>query len=144
MIPTIGIVGGIGSGKSLVADVMQKLGGFLVAADPLGGFAATFTTLSGTSRTVMAFDSSRLLAPGELASNTPSSWSDTNGNSNGSKGAADFYIVSNKLFIPSAATLKTVRDGEGTKSLQKISWLTDWQTVTAHWPLLLPSPSDVT
>jgi dephospho-CoA kinase len=36
MIPTIGIVGGIGSGKSLVADVMQKLGGFLVAADPLG------------------------------------------------------------------------------------------------------------
>jgi dephospho-CoA kinase len=36
MIPTIGIVGGIGSGKSLVADVMQKLGGFLVAGDPLG------------------------------------------------------------------------------------------------------------
>jgi len=85
-----------------------------VAADPLGGFAATFTTLSGTSRTVMAFDSSRLLAPGELASNTPSSWSDTNGNSNGAKGAADFYIVSNKLFIPAAAGLKTVRDGEGT------------------------------
>jgi len=85
-----------------------------VAADPLGGFAATFTTLSGTSRTVMAFDSSRLLAPGEVASNTPSSWSDTNGNSNGAKGAADFYIVSNKLFIPAAGALKTVRDGEGT------------------------------
>jgi hypothetical protein len=62
----------------------------------------------------MAFDTSRLLAPGELASNTPSSWSDTNGNSNGSKGPADFYIVSNKLFIPAAATLKSVRDGEGT------------------------------
>jgi uncharacterized repeat protein (TIGR01451 family) len=85
-----------------------------VAADPLGGFAATFTTLPGTARTVMAFDSSRLLAPGELASNTPSSWSDTNGNSNGSKGAADFYIVSNKLFIPAAGALKSVRDGEGT------------------------------
>ncbi len=85
-----------------------------VAADPQGGFAATFTTVPGTARTVMAFDSSRLLAPGELASNTPSSWSDTNGNSNGSKGAADFYIVSNKLFIPAAATLKSVRDGEGT------------------------------
>jgi uncharacterized repeat protein (TIGR01451 family) len=85
-----------------------------VAADPLGGFAATFTTLSGTLRTVMTADSSRLLAPGEVASNTPSSWSDTNGNSNGSKGAADFYIVSNKLFIPAAATLKSVRDGEGT------------------------------
>ncbi|HEX9459176.1 MAG TPA: C25 family cysteine peptidase, partial [Thermoanaerobaculia bacterium] len=85
-----------------------------VAPDPQGGFAATFTTLPGTSRTVMAFDSSRLLAPGEVASNTPSSWSDTNGNSNGSKGPADFYIVSNKLFIPAAATLKSVRDGEGT------------------------------
>jgi len=85
-----------------------------VAADPLGGFAATFTALSGTSRTVMAFDSSRLLAPGELASNTPSSWSDTNGNSNGAKGSADFYIVSNKLFIPAAGALKSVRDGEGT------------------------------
>src|SRR5471032_2979316 len=36
MIPTIGIVGGIGSGKSVVADAMQKLGGHLIAADPLG------------------------------------------------------------------------------------------------------------
>jgi dephospho-CoA kinase len=35
-LPTIGIVGGIGSGKSLVAEVMQKLGGYLIAADPLG------------------------------------------------------------------------------------------------------------
>jgi uncharacterized repeat protein (TIGR01451 family) len=85
-----------------------------VATDPSGGFAATFTTLPGTARTVLAFDSSRLLAPGELASNTPSSWSDTNGNSNGAKGPADFYIVSNKLFIPAAATLKSLRDSEGT------------------------------
>jgi dephospho-CoA kinase len=36
MIPIIGIVGGIGSGKSFVADAMQKLGGYLVAADQLG------------------------------------------------------------------------------------------------------------
>src|ERR1022692_271234 len=36
MIPTIGIVGGIGSGKSFVADAMQRLGGYLIAADPLG------------------------------------------------------------------------------------------------------------
>jgi dephospho-CoA kinase len=36
MIPTIGIVGGIGSGKSFVAAAMQKLGGYLIAADPLG------------------------------------------------------------------------------------------------------------
>jgi dephospho-CoA kinase len=36
VIPAIGIVGGIGSGKSMVADAMRKLGGFLVAADSLG------------------------------------------------------------------------------------------------------------
>lgn len=36
MIPTIGIVGGIGSGKSFVADTMRKLGGYLIAADQLG------------------------------------------------------------------------------------------------------------
>ena len=35
-LPTIGIVGGIGSGKSLVAKIMQTLGGYLIAADPLG------------------------------------------------------------------------------------------------------------
>jgi dephospho-CoA kinase len=36
MIPTIGIVGGIGSGKSAVADALRSLGGFLVIADRLG------------------------------------------------------------------------------------------------------------
>ncbi len=36
MIPTIGIVGGIGSGKSVVADAMVPLGGYLIAADLLG------------------------------------------------------------------------------------------------------------
>ncbi len=36
MIPTIGIIGGIGSGKSLVADAMHKLGGYLITADALG------------------------------------------------------------------------------------------------------------
>jgi dephospho-CoA kinase len=36
MIPILGIIGGIGSGKSLVADAMQKLGGRLIAADQLG------------------------------------------------------------------------------------------------------------
>jgi dephospho-CoA kinase len=36
MIPVIGIIGGIGSGKSLVADAMQELGGYLIAADRLG------------------------------------------------------------------------------------------------------------
>ena len=36
LLPIIGIVGGIGSGKSFVAEIMQTLGGFLIAADPLG------------------------------------------------------------------------------------------------------------
>jgi uncharacterized repeat protein (TIGR01451 family) len=85
-----------------------------VAADPQGGYAATFTNVSGGTRTVTAFDSSRVLAAGELATSTPSTWSDTNGNSNGSKGPGDFYIISNRSFIPAAQSLKAVRDGEGT------------------------------
>src|SRR5688572_22565289 len=36
MIPTLGIVGGIGSGKSLVAHTMENLGGRLINADKLG------------------------------------------------------------------------------------------------------------
>ncbi|MBM3992779.1 MAG: dephospho-CoA kinase [Planctomycetes bacterium] len=36
MLPVIGIIGGIGSGKSLVAQTMQSLGGHLVSADAFG------------------------------------------------------------------------------------------------------------
>jgi dephospho-CoA kinase len=36
MIPVIGIVGGIGSGKSAVADAMRRLGGRLISADDFG------------------------------------------------------------------------------------------------------------
>ncbi len=36
MIPVIGIVGGIGSGKSVVATAMQMLGGRLISADAFG------------------------------------------------------------------------------------------------------------
>ena len=85
-----------------------------VAADPQSGYAATFTTLAGAARTIMAFDSSRVVTPQELAANATSSWSDTNGNSNGSKAAANFYIISNRSFLSNAATLKSVRDAEGT------------------------------
>ena len=84
-----------------------------VAADPHGGFAATFTSLAGQARTVMAFDSSRLLSPGELAVSTPSALSDTNGNSNGAKGPGDFYIISNKSFFTAANALKAARDSQG-------------------------------
>jgi hypothetical protein len=86
----------------------------IVAADPQAGYAATFTTPAGGLRTIMTFDSSRVVTPSELAANTPSSWSDTNGNSNGSKTAASFYVISNRSFLSNAATLKSVRDGEGT------------------------------
>jgi dephospho-CoA kinase len=34
--PVIGIVGGIGSGKSFVADRLVALGGHLIVADALG------------------------------------------------------------------------------------------------------------
>ena len=85
-----------------------------VAADPQSGYSATFTAPAGGTRTIMAFDSSRLVTPSELAANAPSSWSDTNGNSNGSKAAAAFYIVSNRAFLSNAATLKAIRDAEGT------------------------------
>jgi dephospho-CoA kinase len=36
MIPILGIVGGIGSGKSLVAEAMRACGGHLISADQLG------------------------------------------------------------------------------------------------------------
>ena len=36
MIPIIGIIGGIGSGKSFVADAMTNFGGHLIAADAFG------------------------------------------------------------------------------------------------------------
>ncbi len=36
MIPTIGIVGGIGSGKSTVAAAMERLGGYRINADQFG------------------------------------------------------------------------------------------------------------
>jgi uncharacterized repeat protein (TIGR01451 family) len=110
-------VGGFGSNAVRALDITDAAHPVelqaTVAADPQGGFAATFTTPAGVTRTVMAFESSRLLAPGELAANAPSSWSDTNGSSNGAKGPSDFYIITNKSFTGAAATLKTVRDGQG-------------------------------
>jgi len=111
-------VGGFGSSRVRAFDVTDAQRPVelrtIVALDPQSGYAATFTTPAGGMRTIMAFDSSRLVTPPELAANTPSSWSDTNGNSNGSKAAASFYIVSNRSFLSNAATLKSVRDAEGT------------------------------
>ena len=80
-----------------------------VAADPQGGFAATFTTLAGGMRTVLAIDGTRLLGPGELAANAPSSWS---ASSNNPKSPA-FFIISHGSFLGAAATLKALRDNQG-------------------------------
>jgi hypothetical protein len=111
-------IGGFGSNRVRAFDVTDAQRPVelrtIVAADPQSGYAATFTTPAGGVRTIMAFDSSRVVTPAELAANAPSSWSDTNGNSNGSKAAASFYIISNRSFLSNAATLKAVRDAEGT------------------------------
>jgi hypothetical protein len=111
-------VGGFGSSRVRAFDVTDAQRPVelrtTVASDPQSGYAATFSTPAGGMRTIMAVDSSRVLTAPELAANTPSSWSDTNGNSNGSNAAARFYIVSNRAFLSNAATLKSVRDVEGT------------------------------
>jgi len=110
-------IGGFSSSRIRAFDVTNAQNPIelktTVAADSQSGYAATFTTPAGAARTIMAFDSSRLVTPSELAANTPSSWSDTNGSSNGSKTAANFYIISNRSFLSNAATLKSVRDAEG-------------------------------
>ena len=111
-------IGGFGSNRVRAFDVTDAQRPVelrtAVAADPQSGYAATFTTPAVGTRTIMAVDSSRVLTPPELAANAPSSWNDTNGNSNGSNAAASFYIVSNRSFLSNAATLKSVRDAEGT------------------------------
>ncbi|HXH90009.1 MAG TPA: C25 family cysteine peptidase, partial [Thermoanaerobaculia bacterium] len=81
-----------------------------VAADPQGGFAATFSTPADGMRTVLAIDSSRLLTPGELTANTPSSWSAT---TTSAKNSASFFIISHRSFLGAAATLKALRDNQG-------------------------------
>ncbi|MEA2162302.1 MAG: hypothetical protein QOK37_429 [Thermoanaerobaculia bacterium] len=110
-------IGGFGSNAVRAFDITDAQHPIAlqvaVAPDPQGGVAATLTTPPGASRTILAVDDTRLLAPGELSANVPSSWSDTNGNSNGSKGPASLYIISNKAFTTAAASLKTVRDGQG-------------------------------
>jgi dephospho-CoA kinase len=47
MVPILGIVGGIGSGKSALADELVKLGGYLIAADKLGHEALRQADIKG-------------------------------------------------------------------------------------------------
>jgi len=79
-----------------------------IAADPNGGFAATFTPTGNAPRVVLAFDDSRVLAPAEMAPNAPSSWHDVKNKDN-----AALLIISNSAFIPAASTLVPVRQRDG-------------------------------
>ena len=81
-----------------------------VAADPAGGFAASFTPSGNDARVVLAFDDSRVLAPAEMAANKPSTWSDAKKNS------ADLLIISNAAFLQAAQTLVPVRQRDGIAS----------------------------
>jgi len=80
-----------------------------VAADPNGGFAATFTPMGNDARVVLAFDDSRILTPSEMAANKPSTWNDK-------KNAADLVIISNSAFLQAASTLPPVRQRDGISS----------------------------
>jgi uncharacterized repeat protein (TIGR01451 family) len=79
-----------------------------VAADPAGGFAATFTTENDTAtRTVLVFDSTRRVTPNEIVVNRPSAWSASN-----YKGA-DLVVVTNPAFLSAASTIAPARAAQG-------------------------------
>jgi len=77
-----------------------------VAADPQGGFKATFTPAGFAPRVVLAFQPSRVLTPNELAAAKPSSW-------NEAKKGTDLLIITNSAFTAAATSLKTLRERGG-------------------------------
>src|SRR5205085_7372972 len=105
-------VGGFGDANVRAIDVTDPQRSIelqtSVAADPQGGFAATFTTPSDSAaRTVLAFDSSRRVTPQEVVANKPSSWSAPN-----VKGA-DLVVISNPAFLSAAAAIEPARKAQG-------------------------------
>jgi uncharacterized repeat protein (TIGR01451 family) len=103
-------VGGFGNARVRAIDITDPQRPIeletSVAADPLGGFAATFATPSDSAtRTILAFDSTRSVTPQEVVANRPSSWSASKG--------ADLVIVSNPAFITAAASLEPARKAQG-------------------------------
>jgi uncharacterized repeat protein (TIGR01451 family) len=79
-----------------------------VAADPAGGFAATFTTENDSAtRTILVFDSTRRITPSEIVVNRPSAWS-----SSSYKGA-DLVVITNPAFLSAASTIEPVRKAQG-------------------------------
>ncbi|HEY2090978.1 MAG TPA: C25 family cysteine peptidase [Thermoanaerobaculia bacterium] len=81
-----------------------------VAADPAGGFDATFTTAAGNPRTIYVFDGSNVLGSPEMVLNKPSSWLSD------SKAGADLVIVTNSAFTSSLSALVAARQRDGITS----------------------------
>ncbi len=68
--------------------------------------SATFTATDAGSRTVLVFDSTRVLTAPELVANHPSSWSD-------GKSGASLLIITNSKFSAAAASLASARQRDG-------------------------------
>ncbi|HJW93500.1 MAG TPA: C25 family cysteine peptidase [Thermoanaerobaculia bacterium] len=72
----------------------------------VSGDSATFATDDSGQRTVLVFETARVLAAPELAVNRPSSWND-------GKSGADLLIISNSTFGSAASALATARQRDG-------------------------------
>jgi uncharacterized repeat protein (TIGR01451 family) len=113
-------VGGFTNNTVTVLDVTDPanplLVGSTVAVDPLGGFAATFTTPgaakggASNARVILAVDSSRILSPNELVANGTSGWGKP------TYPGADLVIIANSDFSSQAYSLASARAGEGITS----------------------------
>jgi uncharacterized repeat protein (TIGR01451 family) len=127
-------VGGFANNSIRALDVTDPLNPSAVettvAADPAGGFAATFGVPSGgNSRTILVADSTRTLTPDEMAfydsaaSTVASGSGNSNGNGNGNNDdttttriAPDLIILTNSAFTSAASTLVPVRAAQGISS----------------------------
>lgn len=102
-------VGGFASGAVRAIDVTDPLNPTELETTVSSDGSATFTAADSGPRTVLVFDSTRLLTNPELAVNRPSSWSD-------GKSGADLLIISNPLFASAASTLVAARQRDGISS----------------------------
>ena len=102
-------VSGFAPGPVRAIDVTDPLNPTELETTVTPDGTATFTAADGGPRTLLVFDSTRVLTNPELALNRPSSWSD-------GKSGADLLIISNPLFASAASTLATARQREGISS----------------------------
>jgi len=75
-----------------------------------GTSSAAFTTTGTGTRTIFAFADTRVMPPAQIAVNLPSTL-------NAAKNGADLVIITNKAFAPAAATLQTLRNGQGINTM---------------------------